>query len=296
VSSCNSMPVRARASRRALLKSVAATAMLSALGRYARAEDVVRFGLTPVMLESDIQLLSELERYLSEQLHSPVALVKRRTYQEISAMLLSGQLDAAWICGFPYVQYQDRLALVAVPLYHNRPLYQSYVIVNRDSSARSFEDLRGHSHAFSDPDSNSGFLVTRHLLALLNTTPDVYFSTFFFTYGHRNVIRAVSSGLAESGSVDGYVWDVVSAREPDLAGQTRVIRKSELLGFPPVASLQATRNTPRVRGLADALMAMRDNELGRAVLQMLDLDGFTPGSPDLFATIAEKWHVVREQS
>ncbi|MDR3422853.1 MAG: phosphonate ABC transporter substrate-binding protein, partial [Xanthobacteraceae bacterium] len=62
------------------------------------------FGLTPVFLDSDVQLLSMLETYLVARLRRPVQLVKRRTYQEITAMLLSGQLDAAWVCDDPYVQ------------------------------------------------------------------------------------------------------------------------------------------------------------------------------------------------
>ncbi len=66
------------------------------------------------------------------------------------------------------------------------------------------------------PDSNSGFLVTRALLAENRFLPGGFFSRTFFTYGHRNVIRAVASGLAQSGSVDGYVWEVMREIEPEL--------------------------------------------------------------------------------
>jgi phosphonate transport system substrate-binding protein len=283
--------------RRALaMLSATAGAIISVPVFRARAESAFSFGLTPVFLDSDIQLLANLEEYLARRIGQPVALVKRRTYQEITALLLSGQLDAAWICGFPYVQYPDQLALVAVPLYQGQPLYQSYVIVTAGSDARVFDDLKGRTHAFSDPDSNSGFLVTRHLLATKETTPSDFFSSFFFTYGHRNVIRAVGAGLAESGSVDGYVWDVVAEREPQLAERTRVIRRSELLGFPPVACLKSARSAPAVMALQDALINMPADPLGRELLKTLQLDGFTAGSPDLFATIAEKWRVVRAQS
>ena len=90
---------------------------VAAYGRAASAADAVSFGLTPVFLDSDIQLLSMLEAYLVARLGRPVQLVKRRTYQEITAMLLSGQLDAAWVCDDPYVQHEDQFALLAVPLY-----------------------------------------------------------------------------------------------------------------------------------------------------------------------------------
>ena len=154
-----------RLSRRSVLLAAAAASTLGGLPT-ARAVETFSFGLTPVFLDNDIELRSMVERYLTGRLERPVTLVKRRTYHEISAMLLSGQLDAAWICDDPYVQYQDKLALLAIPLYHHRPLYQTYVIVNDRSTAQSFDDIRGTVHAFSDPDSTSGYLVTRWMLAL----------------------------------------------------------------------------------------------------------------------------------
>ena len=161
-------------SRRAVIGGAAAASAVAMLSVACAAEGF-SFGLTPLFLDNDIELLSMLERYLTGRLERPVALVKRRTYHEISAMLLSGQLDAAWICDDPYVQYQDKLSLLAVPLYLRRPLYQTYVIVNEHSKAQSFDDIRGTVHAFSDPDSTSGYLVTRWMLALRQTTPALFF-------------------------------------------------------------------------------------------------------------------------
>ncbi|WP_311787975.1 PhnD/SsuA/transferrin family substrate-binding protein [Ferirhizobium litorale] len=76
------------------------------------------------------------------------------------------------------------------------PLYQSYLIVGADSVATSFDDCKGQIHAFSDPDSNSGYLVTKAYLAQPHLSEDRLFRKSFFTYGHRNVIRAVASALA----------------------------------------------------------------------------------------------------
>jgi phosphonate transport system substrate-binding protein len=252
-----------------------------------------RFGLTPVFLDSDVQLLQALDTYLGARLRSPVELIKRRTYQEITLMLLSGQLDAAWICGYPFVQYREQLALVAVPLYRGQPLYQSYLITNEANDAKAFEDLAGDVHAFSDPDSNSGFLVTRALLAERQQTPDQFFRQYFFTYGHRNVIRAVAAGLADSGSVDGYVYDVVAELEPALVQPTRIIRHSEWLGFPPIACLRQAQARPAVQALAAALRTMPDSTEGREILAMLRLDGFADEAPALFDGIAAKLATVR---
>lgn len=259
----------------------------------AASSGTVRFGLTPVFLDTDIQLLDALERYLSNHLGRPVELIKRRTYQEITLMLLSGWLDAAWICGFPYVKYRDQLYLLAVPVYLGKPLYQSYLIVNADSPVETVAGLRGRVHAFSDPDSNSGFLVTQHLLATMGESPDTFFSRYFFTYGHRNVVRAVSSSLAESGSVDGYVWEVIKLNGSRLVEGTRVIRKSEWLGFPPVVCNRNARDVDAIKGIAEALISMNEDDLGQEILAALHLDGFIRGTPPLFDGIEEKYKFVR---
>jgi len=262
----------------------------------ARASTTLSFGLTPVFLESDIALLDNLQSYLSRTLDRPVSLVKRRTYQEMTALLLSGELDAAWICGFPFVQHPDKLALVAVPLYRHRPLYQSYMIVPVDRAVSTWQELRGDIHAFSDPDSNSGYLVTTALLAENHLTPQNFFGTTFFTYGHRNVIRAVAAGLAGSGSVDGYIWDVMSDREPELVSKTRVLRRSELLGFPPIACLRSNHESAGIAQLANALVRTPEDEQGRRLLSMLQLDGFAVEPDSLFDDIAAKFALIQKQA
>jgi ABC-type phosphate/phosphonate transport system substrate-binding protein len=73
-------------------------------------------GLTPVLLDNDMRFLTLLQRYLMWQLERPVALVKRRSQRERVEMLLSGQLDAAWISDLAYVEYQNRLTVLASPL------------------------------------------------------------------------------------------------------------------------------------------------------------------------------------
>lgn len=278
--------------RSALTASLAAPLVVS---RAASALTPFKFGLTPVLLDSDIALLDQVQVYLEEALDAPVELVKRRTYQEITALLLSGELDAAWICGFPFVQHWDRLSLVAVPLYHEKPLYQAYLIVPQDRMVETWEELRGDIHAFSDPDSNSGHLVTWALLAEAGETPQEFFRETIYTYGHRNVVRAVASGLAQSGSVDGYVWDVLSHRDAELASKTRVLRKSELLGFPPIASLTINQASPKVRALSAALQEVGKSVNGQKLLEMLELDGFAVEDRSLFDAIAAKYDLVKGQ-
>lgn len=279
-------------SRRRLLGTVASLTLTFA-GSAAASDGPLKFGLTPVFLNNDIELLSKLKDYLSRQTGRDVQLVQRRTYEEITTLLLSGQLTAAWICGYPLVQYPDQLTLLAVPLWNGQPLYSSYLIVSADRQAASIEDLRGDLHAFSDPNSNSGYLVTAALLAERGLRPEQFFRQTIFTYGHRNVVRAVASGLAQSGSVDGYVWEVMASLEPALTSKTVVIHKSELLGFPPVACLTRQAKDGDVLIMQRALIAMAGDAGGREVLKLLRLDGFAEEPTSLFDPIAAKMRLVR---
>jgi phosphonate transport system substrate-binding protein len=273
-------PVRPPLRRRTLLTATAALAAPSAL-----AARTVTLGLTPVFLDSDIVLVRQIEGHISARLGRPVQVVKRRTYREVTSLLVAGQLDAAWICGYPFVQHRDALDILAVPLYRGEPLYRAYLIARQERGAATLAGLRGDIHAFSDPDSNSGFLVTSAMLADIGTAPGAFFARSFFTYGHRNVIRAVAAGLAQSGSVDGYVWDVMADLEPALVGATRIVQASAPMGFPPFAT---SRHADRVltRAIRDALLTMPETADGRAILATLRLDGFVAGSPGLFDDIA----------
>lgn len=283
--------------RRVFLTGLASFfASLAVFSRQSQAESSeIRFGLTPVFLTSDLELLGRLQEYLGRATGVSVNLVTRRTYQEIVALLISRQIDAAWICGYPYVMHETELQLVAVPRWRGRPLYQSYLIVDADRRAESLADLKGDVHAFSDPDSNSGFLVTRAALAETHARPETFFERTFFTYGHRNVIRAVASGLATSGSVDGYVYEVVAELEPDLTARTRIVRRSEWLGFPPIAAPRVAVDNEHLARLSAALLNMSEDMEGRAILAMLRLDGFAREEADLFDTIAAKAATVALQ-
>ena len=205
-----------RLSRRAALVCAGAAVAGSALPAWSNT-DQVSFGLTPVFLSDDQELLRLIRSYLEAAVGEPVQLVQRRTYQEITAMLLAGQIDAAWICGYPFVRHREQLSVMAVPIWRGRPLYQS--LSDREVGSRGGAGSRicaATSTRSPIRIPTPGYLVTRAALAGLQATPDGFFSRSFFTYGHRNVVRAVASGLAQSGSVDGYVWEALASAEPNL--------------------------------------------------------------------------------
>lgn len=269
-------------------RTLVGTGLAALLAGRARAQPVFRFGLTPVFLDNDAAVIDGLRHALSSGMGREIELVQRRTYQEITGLLLERSVDAAWLCGYPYLQHADLLDLVAVPVWRGSPRYQSYLIVGTEDRAESLTDLQGGTHAFSDPDSNSGYLVTATDLRRMGEQVEGFFSRSIFTFGHRNVVRAVADGLMRSGSVDGYVWEALEVIEPGLTARTRVIARSEWLGFPPVCARRDSLASDPVQALQTALMSLAETEEGRQALRSLQLDGFRQATPALFDGIADR--------
>jgi phosphonate transport system substrate-binding protein len=269
-----------QSTRRKFIAAIGAATGLAALP--ALASQPFRLGLTPVFLDNDAEVIDRLRAAFSASLGVDIELEQRRTYEEVTGLLLEGAIDAAWLCGFPYLQHRSALSLLAVPVWNGQPLYQSYLIVGENSSAQSLADLRGATHAFSDPDSNSGYLVTVSDLARMGERAEDFFSRTIFTYGHRNVVRAVADGLVQSGSVDGYVWEAISKTEPALASRTKVLRRSEWLGFPPFCARKDRMNDPGVQAMQQALLDLDQTDQGRAALDLLQLDGMALVGPEIF--------------
>ncbi|MCF7990949.1 MAG: PhnD/SsuA/transferrin family substrate-binding protein [Thiohalocapsa sp.] len=245
----------------------------------------LRLGVTPVILEDRVGFLNRWGAWLGEHLRTDVELVQRTRYREIVDLLLRGRLDLAWICGYPYVQHRDRLSLIAVPRWRGQPLYRSEIIVPVDSAAAGLSDLRDGLFAWSDPDSNSGWLYPRFKLRSSGQDPDRFFRRTIFTWGHARSVQAVAEGLTDGAAVDSYVRETLLLHEPRLAAAVRVVERSPLFGFPPIVggpSLAADR-LQRVR---EVLLGQDADAEGRALLADLNLDGFAEASSALYGDIA----------
>lgn len=271
--------------RRRLLLALAA---LPAWPVAASSGDVaaIRIGLTPVFLDDQVGFLGKWRIWLEQKLGRPVSFIQRGNYREIVDLLRSGKIDFAWLCGYPYVRHRHELHLVAVPLWRSQPLYQSYLIVPSDDiHTKTIADLRSKVFAYSDPDSNSGYLYPQYAIGVLGERPSTFFSRTFFTWAHRKVVEAVGVGLADGGAVDGYVWEMLGDVHPELTAATRIINRSPLLGYPPFVARSdiPARLLERFR---QVLLGMAADPQGGELLGRLRLDGFTSGQPALFDGIA----------
>jgi len=284
--------LRATSGRRIFLKSAAAVAAAHLLPTHAD-PGVLRIGLTPVFLDDQMSFLTRWRAWMEGRLKRSVVFVQRGSYREVLDLIRGGKLDFAWICGYPYVRYRSELRLVAVPLWRGRPYYQSYLIVPAtDTKSSSLTDLRGKVFAYSDPDSNSGFLYPQYRLTTQGENPATFFSRSFFTWAHRKVVEAVGVGLVDGGAVDGYVWETLAELHPGLTNNTRVIERSPEFGHPPFVA-RPDISAAELQRFQRALLDMPADAEGAQLLRLLRLDGFIPGQASLFDEIARMAGKVR---
>jgi phosphonate transport system substrate-binding protein len=238
----------------------------------------------------------DLLKYIEKKFGVKVTLVDKGSYAEINQWLKSGEIEAAFVCGGPYVDGHDEfgLELIAMPQVNGAAAYYSYIIVHKDSPAKGIEDLRGKVFAFTDPQSNSGKLAPTYLLSSINETPETFFSKDVYTNNHDTSIRAVADKIVDGAAVDSLVWDYMDKTEPQVTSRTKIIWKSESYGSPPFA---VRRDIPEEskQKLRDIFLGIHQDAEGQEILKNMMIDKFVAGDDSAYDTIRNmKKHFERK--
>lgn len=230
----------------------------------------------------------ELLELISEKVGRRAELIQRKTYAQVNSLIENREIDLAFVCSGPYVTGHDKygLEIVAVPVVNGGKVYFSYILANRDSTIRSFDDLRGKRFAFTDPESNTGSLVPRFMLAKRGETPESFFRETFSTYSHDNSIKAVADKMADGAAVDSLIWEFLRSTDPDLVSKTVVVHKSPPYGIPPIVVHPALNPALKAQ-LKETLLTLHEDPRGRALLQRIQIERFEEGSDSLYDTIRE---------
>jgi phosphonate transport system substrate-binding protein len=159
--------------------------------------------------------------------------------------MLKDQLDIAFICGLPFVQravVSNQLQALVAPVmkasrYSHRPIYFSDIIVNADSSLKTFDDLAGKTLCYNDPGSNSGYnLLRQHLLQAGYSSR--FFAKAIQSGSHQSSIKLVVDRLADCSAIDSTVLEEELRDSPELSNHLRVVESIGPCPIPPVVAAQ----------------------------------------------------------
>jgi len=227
-----------------------------------------------------------LLNFIADKLDSKVQLVQRRTYGEINELIGLGKIDLAFICSGPYVRDREKFGFeaVAMPEIRGSHFYQAYLIVNKDSGLRTFEDLSGKSFAFTDPESNTGRLVPAYWLKQKGQDPENFFEKTIYTYSHDGSIMAVAMSLVDGATVHGHIWEYYIQNNPIYAARSRVIKKSDQFGNPPVVVSNRLSSATKAT-IRDLLLNMHASVTGKKILAGMMIDRFVPPREECYTPI-----------
>lgn len=257
--------------------SVTVLALLLFLPSISHGRTTLRAGvasmITPV---SAVRYYQQVVEYLGQKLGMKVEMVHRTTYDEIDIMLEEERVDVAFICSSPYVLDHEKfdVELLVAPVVDGKTTYQSKIIVHRDSSIDSFEELKGKSFVFVDPKSNTGRLYPTYLLAKIQTTPEAFFSNYMYSYSHNKSVEIVAKKRADGAAVDSIVYNYMFATNSPYAAETKVINSSQKFGIPPVV---VPPNLPTLlkSALREIFLNMHKDPEGKTILDGMKIEKFT---------------------
>jgi phosphonate transport system substrate-binding protein len=241
-------------------------------------------------------LYRQILAYLGRKLDKDLEFVQRKTYGEIDELLQKNQIDLAFICSGPYVAGREKFGFepLAVPEVKGSHFYYSYLIVNKDSSFQRLEDLKGHTFAFTDPDSNTGRLAPTYWLAEMQEKPETFFSRIVYTYSHDNSIMAVARNLVDGAAVDSLIWEFYQEKTPAFTAKTRIIKKSEPYGIPPLVASSGFP-APLKERLREIVLTMHRDPEGRKILAELMIDRFIPPQESWYENLRRMYQFMASQ-
>lgn len=139
----------------------------------------------------------EFQKLLQEKLGVPIRMFPAADYAGVMQGFASGQLDATefspaafagtWLdcrCVEPVVVPREKDGSI---------FYIAAMVVRKDSGINAIDDMKGHSLAFTDPNSASGYLIPSASLRAkgIDLTDGKYFTRTGFSGGHEQGVIAV---------------------------------------------------------------------------------------------------------
>lgn len=228
--------------------------------------DVVRLGVVP---RDNPRIAYEkyqpLVDYLSEVTSYRFELVLKKSYKDTVNALGHGEVDIALLGPLAYLEAHKKYGAISIlqsVTDKSEPIYRSVVVVRRDSPLSELSELKGKSFAFAAPQSTSGNLYPRYMLAEAGIHLKDLREYKNFHY-HDSVVKWVLNGDYDAGAIRETV------AEKYLPTKLKVIETSEPIPTGPVVI--GPKTTYAVAdSVKSALLNLTKTARGKEVLQKLD--------------------------
>jgi phosphonate transport system substrate-binding protein len=245
---------------------------------------VLRLGYTPSeeAVADREEAMRALAAYLERQMVVKVELVRTGSYGPAVEAMSRGEIDVIGLAPFAYVLASRKgvaEVLVATGDAEGTPRhYQSVLIAHKRAGISDLDEFSKSAArlrlCFSDPASNSGYLVPQALLAALNLDASNQFSSIEFTLSHSVSIFNVLFDHADVAGVSANVLARLQTKGRVPENELVRLWTSEFLPSGPIAVRRALPADLK-HALREALLALpiRDPEASRTVMAQYQTRG-----------------------
>jgi len=157
----------------------------------------IRIGLLGGENESDrLGRFEEYRKLIEDTFKVPVRLFPAADYAGVMQAFSAAQIEASSMGASGYagtwLDTHGAVEPLVVPVEADGSIsYISCMVTRKDSGITSLEQMKGHSLAWADPNSTSGYLIPRSELRGQGIDIDKYFSRTGFAGGHEQGVVAV---------------------------------------------------------------------------------------------------------
>ena len=221
--------------------------------------------------------------YVAEQTGRQTILIQRKTYAEVNMLLANDDIDIAFLSTGAYSSYRgmNEIELLVMAEHLGNSLYTSEIIVHKDSTIHSVNDLEGKVFAFTDPLSYSGHMVIEEYLRQQNSIPEKFFKRYFYTYNHDKSLWAVANKVADGASLDSQIYEYAKERTPDLTANVRIIASMGPAPTGPVVISKKLKPEQKEQ-LRHIFLTIHEDPDVSGALQGLVIDKFVVPTPELY--------------
>jgi len=240
-------------------------------------EGELKFAITgAVASDPSFTSYRELTAYVANKMREKPLFVSGLSYGQVDNLFTGGMVDVGFLCNAHYARRKDAVKFepIVAPVIaaYGKPKFRVYLIVHKDSSIKSLDDLRGKSVDLADPLSTTS-IYTAHELQKKNETMKSYFGKTVYSGSHDMTIKLVAGKLVDAGFIDGHIWDYHERFHPLDSSKTKVIARSTDFTTPPVvvSKMMDEASKKKIRRI---FLDMNKDPKGREILNKLGIEKF----------------------
>ncbi len=209
------------------------------------------------------------------------------SYGELARLLRERLADVAWLPPIPFVELRDEgvLAPLVTHIRGSSASYESVLLVRKDSTATSPEDLRGSTAGWVDPWSAAGYVLPRVELFDRGLDPRALFTEEKFFGSHDAAVRALMNEKADTAATFaqlGSGGEVLRSGFAHVPGASEAVRVLARFGPIPCDVIATHASIPAEvqASLTEALVHVaRDERWAASLARVFGVDEFRPGPP-----------------